>query len=149
MIEALVVAGHGVASGSSNDPRFPDGTLGLQFPIFSAQGLNLDGIYPGTINLDISPFHYEIIESKLTLPGIKWHADCPPEDFSFFDCEFIFPGASAATKALVYYPHPDTKPEHHQAPNVLEILAPKIPDLHYGQLLEIEPAEGQLRFVAS
>ena len=149
MIPALVVSGHGVASGRSGDPRFPSGTLALQFPIFSARGLDLDGIYPGTINLDVSPFCYEIIEPKLTLSGIRWHADCPPEDFSFFDCEIAVPGDSTVARALVYYPHPDTKPEHHQAPNVLEILAPKIPNLHYGQILEIALPEQQLRLVPS
>jgi hypothetical protein len=148
MIRGLVVRGHGVASGSSGDPRFPDGTLRLQFPIFASLGLDLDGIFPGTINLDIAPARYEIVSPRLTLTNIHWHPDCPAETFSFFDCEIAAPGDDPRTPALIYLPHPETKPEHFQAPSVLEILAPKRPALHYGQALELSPDPEQLRLIS-
>lgn len=147
MIRAVVARGHGVASGSAGDPRFPGGTLALQFPIFAARGLDLRGIHTGTLNLDISPARYEILQSKLTLTKIQWHPDCPPEDFSFFDCEIAVIGGKAPISALIYYPHPETKPEHFQAASILEVLAPKLPDLHYGQVIEITPAPEQLRLL--
>ena len=64
-ISAVVVKGHGVASGVGGDPRFPQGTLRIQFPIFSALGLDLSGYHPGTINLSISPYRYEPLVPRL------------------------------------------------------------------------------------
>ena len=148
MIKALVVCGHGVASGRAADPRFPDGTLALQFPIFAAHGLDLDGIFPGTINLDIAPWRYEAIEPKRTLTNIQWHPGCPPETFSFFDCEIAAASGDARTRGLIYFPHPETKPEHFQSPSVLEILAPRLPGLQYGDTLEFSVDPSQLGFLA-
>ena len=146
MIEGVVARGHGVASGQGGDERFPDGTLKLQIPIFAELGIDLSAFYPGTINLDISPARYEVIAPKLTLPDVQWHPDCPPETFSFFDCQICEPGAEAKpVDALIYRPHPETKPEHFHDPTVLEILAPKLPSLSYGQTLKIEPDPSQLR----
>ena len=34
IISGKIVKGHGVASGRARDPRFPEGTLALQWPIF-------------------------------------------------------------------------------------------------------------------
>ena len=137
MIEATIVRGHGVASGVGQDPRFPDGTLPLQFPIFAAHGLELSAFHRGTINLDITPAVYEIVRPKLTLESILWHPECPPESFSFFDCR-ISRADLPATDALIYYPHPETKPEHFQSPGVLEILAPRLEGIRYGQTLQLE-----------
>ena len=41
---------------------------------------------------------------------------------------------------LLYYPHPETKPEHFQAPEVMEIITFHIEGITYGQelLLEID-----------
>lgn len=145
MIEATVVRGHGVASGAGGDPRFPGGTLHLQFPIFAQHGLDLSGIHPATINLDISPAMYQIVRAKLTLHNICWQPDYPAETFSFFDCQITQPATGRSTSALIYYPHPETKPEHFQSSSVLEILAPKLADLNYGQKLQLAPDPSQLR----
>ena len=56
-VTAKVVPGYGVASGKSEDGRFPDGTLNLQIPFFNKLGLNLSHFYRGTLNLDLSPVH--------------------------------------------------------------------------------------------
>ena len=138
-IQATVVRGHGVASGIAGDPRFPHGTLHMQFPIFARHGLDLSGFFPGTINLDIAPATYQILKPKLTLKNIHWHPDCPPETFSFFDCQLD------GENALIYYPHPETKPEHFQSEGVLEIIGPKIKNLMYGQKLKLTPAREQFQ----
>jgi hypothetical protein len=39
---------------------------------------------------------------------------------------------------LIYYPHPETKPEHFQAPDILELLLPFVDGLHYGMELTLE-----------
>jgi hypothetical protein len=44
---------------------------------------------------------------------------------------------AAGLAALIYYPHPETKRAHHQAPSCLEVLARWIPGLHPGMELEL------------
>ena len=145
MIEGTVVRGHGVASGASGDPRFPQGTLSLQFPIFASLGIDLADFHPGTINLDIAPAQIEIVTPRLTLADVRWHPNCPPETFSFFDCT-ISGAEIPSTRALIYRPHPETKPEHFQSPTVLEILAPRIETLSYDMRLQLEADSSQIRF---
>ena len=43
-------------------------------------------------------------------------------------------------QGLIYYPHPETKPEHFQAADILEIITFKIDDLNYGDevILEVD-----------
>jgi len=56
----------------------------------------------------------------------------PPEDFSFKRCRLN------GVDALIYYPHPDTKPDHHQSPDVVEVLAPKMETIVYGSKVVLE-----------
>ncbi len=53
----VVVSGHGAASGRGSR-RYPDGTLALQIPIFAELGLDLSDAFPGTINVDTSPYGF-------------------------------------------------------------------------------------------
>lgn len=131
----VVVTGHGVASGGSGDPRFPSGTLGLQFPIFARLGVDLDGIHPGTINVELQAGSIDLGEPDHLLTSVKWHDDMPPEDFSLWRVGLRH--AAERWQAMIYRPHPDTKPEHHQPEDVVEILAPLIPDLGYGDRVTI------------
>ena len=52
--------------------------------------------------------------------------------------------------ALIYHPHPETKPEHFQSPDVLEVLAPPIHGLMYGMqlALAIDPAQMMIELVS-
>ena len=105
------------------------------------------GFHPGTINLDIAPATYQIREPQLTLTNVKWHPDCPAETFSFFACQIQVDETAAPIDCLIYHPHPETKPEHFQSPNVLEVLAPKLPDIRYGQTvyLKTDPAQIEIQ----
>jgi hypothetical protein len=125
----IVIAGHGVASGVSGDPRFPEGTLSLQLPIFAELGAEVTAFHPGTINVQT--------ETVLLLPtphhlfrGVKWHPAAPQEDFSLFEIELKHEGS--LLQAMIYLPHSETKPEHHQPADVIEILAPPVAGLGYG-----------------
>ena len=141
-VKGIVKAGHGVASGQSGDRRFPDGTLAMQKAYFHQQGLNLDGYYLGTINLSISPYQYEVKQAKYTFRQVKWSANEPAEDFSFFDCRLVRP--DGIIPGYIYYPHPETKPEHFQPPNTLEIMSSFIPNLRYNNELIIELNPNQI-----
>ncbi len=141
-LTATVMPGHRVASGLNHNPRFPGGTLAMQQPHFARLGLDLSVYHPGTLNLSIAPHRYRVMAGRLTFRQVKWHPVEPAEDFSFFDCRLILPGAEPVA-ALVYYPHPETKPEHFQSPDMLEVLAPSLPGLAYGMQVDlaVDPAQ--------
>ena len=133
----MVVRGHRVASGASGDPRFPGGTLAMQRPHFRERGLDFSGWPSATINISVAPLRYRVETPWRTFREVAWHPTEPAEDFSFFRCRV------EGVEALVYHPHPDTKPEHEQPDDVLEILAREwIDGLGYGDgvVLHVDPA---------
>jgi hypothetical protein len=144
-IIGTITQGHQVASGKAKDPRFPNGTLALQAPIFAAKGFTIDTYHPGTINVSIAPLTYEVLKPIRTFRNVKWHPDTPPEDFSFFNCRMRLADDADYVDALVYRPHPETKPEHFQNPSVLEIIAPRMEGIAYGMKVGLELMEEQLR----
>ncbi|MCP3871335.1 MAG: hypothetical protein GY703_25185 [Gammaproteobacteria bacterium] len=142
-VRGVVQRGHRVASTACSDPRFPGGTLQMQLPHFKKAGCNLEDYHPGTINLSIAPFEFKIRQADLTLRRIKWSSRVPAEDFSFVNCR-VLQEESPPLPGLVYYPHPETKPEHFQPPEILEIITFRIPDLEYGDNLSIEVLRKQI-----
>jgi hypothetical protein len=147
-LKGCVTRGYGVASGKAGNPRFPQGTLTMQKPFFQARGLDLDTYFLGTINISIAPHTYEIKQAKYTFRNLKWSPNDPAEDFSFFDCRILLE-TGYLQSGLVYYPHPETKPEHFQSPDVLEIITSKISNLTYGDELVIEVDTRQIEIHAS
>ena len=141
IITARVVPGHRVASGQNGDPRFPGGTLRMQVPFFKSLGLELAVYHPATVNVSIAPCAYRVVQARHTFANVRWHPVEPAEDFSFFDVRLIHPGQPPLA-GLVYFPHPETKPEHFQQPDTLELLLPFVEGLHYGMELHLAiPAE--------
>ena len=141
---ATVVPGHQVASGNNGDPRFPGGTIRMQMPHFKNLGLDLSACFPGTINVSIAPCCYEVIAPRWTLKRVKWHPTEPEEDFSFFDVDVITGGGQRVT-GWIYHPHPETKPEHFQQADVLELLLPHVEGLAYGTRLQLVTDVTQIR----
>ena len=147
VISGTIVRGHGVASGQNGDPKFPGGTLSMQVPHFLERGLDLSGYYLGTLNVSIAPSRYEVERPRVILRDVKWHPTEPSEDFSFFDAAIRKPGGDWVG-ALIYFPHPETKPAHFQPPDLLEVLATsRIDDLAYGDSVELALDTGQLAIV--
>ena len=144
IISSKVVRGHGVASGMSNDPRYPKGTLDLQWPYFLNAGLPLDNLYKGTINVDVSPYSFQVLRPSFKLSNIKWSPHIPPENFFFF--HVILQYRHKHYQGLIYMPDPTTKPEHYQPNNVLELLMPRIPDLNYGVAIHLDVDDTKLKF---
>lgn len=142
-ITARLMQGHRVASGLNGNPRFPGGTLLMQQPHFLALGLDIGIFHRGTLNVSIAPLSYRVVKPRLTFREVKWHPVEPKEDFSFFDVRLV--GANRSPVAgLIYYPHPETKPEHFQASDVLELLLPFVDGLHYGMELSLEIPSDQM-----
>lgn len=107
----------------------------MQLPHFARLGLDLSAYHRGTLNLDISPLTYRLLKPHLTFEQLKWHPVEPAETFSFFDARLLH--AAKTHEVLIYFPHPETKPEHFQAPTTLEILAPWIDGLGYETIIQL------------
>lgn len=140
----IVKPGHQVASGNSPNSPYERGTLEMQLPFFEKLGLDLSGFFLGTINISIAPDTFKLVKPKYTFPHVKWHPDYDAETFSFSPCLLVHQGNSY--QGLIYYPHPETKIGHFQDDSIIEAIAPKIPDLNYGDRisLAIDPQEIQL-----
>lgn len=143
IVNARIVQGHQVASGRNNDPRFPGGTLRMQSPRFLARGFDLSSYHVGTVNVSIAPCHYRVAKARHTFRNVKWHPTEPAEDFSFFDVRLLRPDGQAIA-GCIYYPHPETKPEHFQPPDTLELLLPFVEGLSCGMELILEIPAAQM-----
>jgi hypothetical protein len=143
MIPATIVQGHRVASGLNSNPRFPGGTLRMQLPFFRDLGVDLSRYHLGTLNVSIAPLSYRVAQPKWTFQNVKWHPTEPAEDFSFFDV-VVHRDDATPISGLIYFPHPETKPEHFQSPDVLELLLPFVAGLDYGAKLRLEIPAAQM-----
>ncbi|MFN0080295.1 MAG: hypothetical protein ACKVY0_27830 [Prosthecobacter sp.] len=145
MIPAIIVQGHRVASGLNGNPCFPGGTMRMQLPFFKELGLDLSPYHLGTLNVSIAPLSYRVVKSKWTFRDLQWHPTEPAEDFSFFDV-LVHRDDAEPVSGLIYFPHPDTKPEHFQQPDVLELLLPWTEGLAYGMNITLEVPPEQMMF---
>jgi hypothetical protein len=134
IVRGTVVPGYRVASRKSQE--YPYGTIERQKPFFRQLGLDLQMYYSGTINISIAPFAFFMKNPEYTFRQVEWTDLHPPEDFSFSRCTVLFKGKRYA--GMIYYPHPETKKRHFENASILEILAVFIPDLHYGDPIEVE-----------
>lgn len=147
MFPFTVVKGHQVASGNAHDPRFPQGTIAAQFPFFKALGLDLSSFHLATLN---AQFNCHVIDLKLydyQFKQVKWHQQMPAEDFSFCRCQILANGETY--QALVYQPQVVTKTEHFQPKNQLELLAPFIAHVKYGDYLALEISSSAINMLYS
>ena len=134
IIPGILVAGYRVASGPSKD--YPYGSLEKQKPFFKERGLDLDAYFEGTLNISIAPNHFKWVNPKYTFPSVEWTDLHPPETFSFQPCCVLVKRLSY--KGMIYYPHPETKIRHFEKDDLIEVMTTWIPDLHYGDALEVE-----------
>ncbi|WP_297765215.1 hypothetical protein [uncultured Muriicola sp.] len=146
LVRGEIQSGHGVASGKGKDERYPEGTLKQQFGHFLERGLDLSDYFMGTINVDISPCSYEIKKPKHFFKNIDWSEHIPPENFYFFDVTLHY--KDKVYEGLVYMPDPETKEDHMQKPNILELILPKIEGLEYGITVDIALKKDQIDIIA-
>ncbi len=132
-VHGVVARGYRVASGPSQE--YPYGALERQRPLFKARGLDLEGYFNGTLNIDIRPYSFEMLRPEFTFEHIKWTDLHPPETFSFSRCIVFLQGKEY--RGWVYYPHPETKRRHFQEPSLLEVVAYPIPGIAYGKRVEV------------
>ncbi|MFT5814584.1 MAG: hypothetical protein ACI9VT_002345 [Psychroserpens sp.] len=130
-----LVKGHQVASGRGNDPRFPMGTISAQLPFFYALGLDLSHFYPATLNAQFNCHSIVLNHFDHYFKQVKWHDNMAAEDFKFYRCHILL--NSTFYPALIYQPQVETKTEHWQPINQLELLAPFIAHVDYGDVLTL------------
>lgn len=115
----------------------------MQSPHFLARGFDLGFYHLGTVNVSLAPCRYRVATARHTFRNVKWHPMEPAEDFSFFDVRLLRPDGQAIAGSI-YYPHPETKPEHFQPPDTLELLLPFVEDLSCGMELRLEIPTAQM-----
>jgi hypothetical protein len=133
VLHGVILKGYRVASGPSKD--YPYGALDRQRPIFLQRGLDLNGYFNGTLNVDIRPNTFEMQRPEYTFHLVEWTDLHPPEHFSFSRCKVVY--NQKEYDGWVYYPHPETKLRNFHNPSLVEIIAMPIPDLRYGDNVQI------------
>ncbi len=133
-ITGILTQGHQVASRPS--AAYPYSSLEKQKPYFKDLGLDLSTYFNGTLNISIAPLEFEMTNPEFTFPLVEWTDLHPPETFSFSRCKVKFEGQEYA--GWVYYPHPETKKTHFQNPSLIEVIAGRIPNIKYGDTVEIK-----------
>jgi hypothetical protein len=144
-VKGIVVKGHQVASRPSD--VYPYGTIKKQKPFFKDLGLDLDRFYNGTLNISISPDTFEMTSPELTFERVAWTDLNPPESFSFSRCVLVHKGVRY--DSWVYYPHSETKIRHFNNPAVIEILTQRVPDIQYGDEVELKLNSAEIRIITS
>lgn len=135
IVSGIVKPGHQVASGLAKDSPYAAGTIAMQLPHFQKSGLDLSNYFFGTLNIEIAPHTFKILNPQYTFALVKWHPDYPAETFSFSPCQVIF--QEVEYQSLIYYPHPETKIGHFQDDGILEAIAPPIPTIKYGDAVQL------------
>ena len=129
-----LIEGYRVASGPSE--AYPEyGSIEKQKPYFKQLGLDLDHVFNGTLNISIAPYEFEVTRPEYTFQNVKWTELTNAEDFSFSRCKITF--QETKHEGFVYYPDPKTKKDHFQSASTIEVLAPFILDIKYGDTVEI------------
>lgn len=132
-LPGILVRGHQVASRPSKD--YPYSALEKQKPLFKSLGLDLYEYFNGTLNISIAPLIFEMTAPQFTFPLVEWTDLHPPETFSFSRCIVVY--KNIEYPGWVYYPHPETKRNHFQNPSLLEVITKQIPEIKYGDSLEV------------
>ena len=143
-IRGVLVRGHGVASGPS--AAYPYGSLERQRPIFKKLGLDLDGYFNGTLNIDVSPNTLRMAKPAHVFRGVEWTDLHPPEDFSFSRCVVRFEGRQY--DGWVYYPHPETKLRHFHDASLIEVIAEEIRGIEIGDAVEVALNASEVRLLS-
>lgn len=132
----IIKKGHQVASGTAKDSPYPKGTIEMQTPSFKELGLDISRFFRGTLNINIRPYKFKLINPQYTFETVKWNPNSPSETFSFSYCQVIY--RKAKHTGLLYYPHPETKPTHFQDDSTLEILTHSLDGIEYGQSIQLK-----------
>jgi hypothetical protein len=141
-LPARLKKGYRVASRPSK--AYPEyGSIEKQKPYFKKLGLNLDRVFNGTLNISIKPYEFVMTKPEHKFKKVKWTELTNAEDFSFSQCKIKFQGKEYT--GWVYYPDPKTKKDHFQSASTVEVLAPYIEGIKYGNKLELSLNSAEIK----
>ncbi len=146
LLRFTLVKGHQVASGKAGDPRFIEGTITAQLPFFRALGLQLTRYHRATLNAEFDCKSITLKQCDYHFKQVKWHPKMPAEDFKFCRCHILVNEKSYS--GLIYQPQAITKTEHFQPQNQLEILAPFIQGVRYGDTLMLDISSSAIMMIS-
>ena len=137
-LEGIVKQGLRHASGEDIDgKKYPDadgvvGTISKQKPFFKEVIPESSRFFNGTINLDITPNLFRILNPDYEVT-CQWKKGVT-ETFWFVDVDIKH--NHSFSKGFVYYPG-TSEIKRHTVNNMFELLAPKMPDVNYGDAISI------------
>ncbi|XOV81168.1 MAG: hypothetical protein ACFHVJ_09520 [Aestuariibacter sp.] len=134
-VTGKVVAGYQVASGTGVESPYPQGSITMQKPVFKKLGLDLEHCFDGTLNVDIAPHSFSLLSAPWRFEQVNWVDGFSPENFSFIPCELLF--RQSIIPAFIYYPDPETKTQHFHNTQRLEVLAPWVDGIKYGDSVSL------------
>ena len=135
-VSGIIIKGYRVASGLGENSPYPEGSIKMQWPFFKERGLDLNALFPATLNVSIKPKQFVMKYPRYTFRFIKWSDEHSPEDFSFSPCRVLYENRCAS--GFVYYPHPETKLDHHHDPSTLEIITTYLENIFYGAKIDVQ-----------
>jgi hypothetical protein len=140
-VEGTLLRGHGVAGGSAPDSPHPEGTIALQAPFFAERGLELSGYHLATLNISTAPWVVRIQSPAFYFADVPWTPLHGPESFDIIDVRVDT--GHRRVHGWGYRPTAETKADHPQPPDVLEVIAPFLPEVHdlKGLILELDPGQ--------
>ena len=65
-------------------------------------------LYLGTLNIDIRPLAFELVEPEFTFRDVSWTDLHPPEHFSFSRCRVAHAGAGSKAGSTTRTPRPSS-----------------------------------------
>jgi len=113
-------------------------TLKQQTPWFVEAGIPNDMLLHGSINIDISPSTWSIVQPDITLTGIEWRPGFV-EDFNFVRVKVLC--NNSEYPAYLYNPMRTKNPK-----TMMESVTTHIKDMEYGQEVAILFPEGKVIF---
>ncbi|MEW6673377.1 MAG: hypothetical protein AB1427_16870 [Thermodesulfobacteriota bacterium] len=131
-VKGKLTKGYGIASGQARHSPYPGGSIVLQTPHFLRRGLDIRRFFQGTLNISITPLSFRMKTPRWRFDNLEW-CEGVSETFSFSPCRLMV--GWNTIEGLIYYPHPETKPDHFHDNSTLEVLAPFIGDLEEGAVI--------------
>ncbi len=114
-------------------------TVKQQSSYFEEKGIEHDFLVNGSINVDISPKEWEIVNPDFEFKDIIW---CPkfPEDFNFIKLEIRF--ENKIYSGFLYNPKRTKNPK-----TMMEILSKYIAGIEYGKEIELMIPKDKIKFL--
>lgn len=137
-MRGILIQGHQVASGLAADCPWPGGSVARQLPLMGCQGLPVHSLFSGTLNVALERADVPYPDDAEYDFSIDWRAPDKPTHFRMHQLFVSFKGLRY--KGWSYrkiYPVGYVS-LHPQPDNVIEILAPKIENIQYGDTVRVE-----------